>query len=47
MTVSATHEASVAATAASAAFPPEVRISAPASAVAGWPAAMPLLMLEI
>src|SRR5882724_7199274 len=39
MIVSATHEARHAATAASAALPPAARISAPASAVAGWPAA--------
>src|SRR5947207_3321553 len=39
MTVSATHEASDAATAASAAVPPSRRISTPARAVAGWPAA--------
>src|SRR4051812_13952987 len=39
MTVSATQEASPAATAASAAVPPASRISIPASAVAGWPAA--------
>ena len=41
MTVSATQEASEAATAASAAVPPSARISSPASAVAGWPAAIP------
>ena len=41
MTVSATHEASDAATAASAAVPPSSRISIPASTVAGWPAASP------
>src|SRR5437899_1456806 len=41
MIVSATHDARQAATAASAALPPSVRISAPASAVAGCPAAMP------
>src|SRR4051812_17587456 len=35
MTVSATHDARHAATAASAALPPSARISAPASAVAG------------
>src|SRR6478736_9483883 len=39
ITVSATHEASDAATAASAALPPSARISAPAAAVAGCPAA--------
>ena len=39
MIVSATHDASPAATAASAAVPPSARISAPASAVAGCPAA--------
>src|SRR5436190_7654529 len=39
MTVSATHDASDAATAASAAVPPAPRISTPAAAVAGWPAA--------
>src|SRR3954465_1588108 len=39
MIVSATHDARHAATAASAALPPSARISAPASAVAGWPAA--------
>src|SRR5665213_4134062 len=39
MIVSATHDARHAATAASAAVPPSARISAPASAVAGWPAA--------
>jgi acetamidase/formamidase len=39
MTVSATHEASEAATPASAAVPPSRRISTPASTVAGWPAA--------
>src|SRR3954471_6077663 len=38
---SATHEASVAATAASAALPPFARISAPEAAVAGFPAAIP------
>src|SRR5437588_4417325 len=41
MTVSATHDASAAATAASAALPPARRISAPASAVCGCPAATP------
>ena len=41
MTVSAMHEASDAATAASAAVPPSSRISIPASTVAGWPAASP------
>ena len=41
MTVSATHEARQAATAASAALPPSARISTPAAAVAGWPAATP------
>ena len=41
MTVSATQEASDAATAASAAVPPSSRISIPASTVAGWPAASP------
>jgi small subunit ribosomal protein S15 len=41
MTVSATQEAREAATAASAAVPPSARTSRPASAVAGWPAAMP------
>ena len=41
MTVSATHDASEAATAASAAVPPSSRISIPASTVAGWPAASP------
>src|SRR5437764_12570160 len=41
MTVSATHEASDAATAASAALPPARRISTPASAVCGCPAATP------
>src|SRR3954466_15325780 len=39
MIVSAAHDASAAATAASAAVPPAARISSPASAVAGWPAA--------
>src|SRR5919199_3407714 len=39
ITVSATHEARQAATAASAALPPAARISTPASAVAGCPAA--------
>src|SRR5262245_28689456 len=39
MTVSATHEARHAATAASAADPPASRISIPAAVVAGWPAA--------
>src|SRR5581483_1815887 len=39
ITVSATHDARHAATAASAAEPPACRISIPASAVAGWPAA--------
>src|SRR4051794_14712861 len=38
---SATQEASVAATAASAALPPFARISAPAAVVAGFPAAIP------
>src|SRR5215207_4913792 len=49
MMVSATHEASAAPTAASAAEPPSRRISSPASAVAGWPAATParILGLEI
>src|ERR671936_935269 len=41
MTVSDTHDASDAATAASAAVPPSSRISIPASTVAGWPAASP------
>src|SRR5437762_761705 len=41
MTVSATHDASDAATAASAALPPARRISTPASAVCGCPAATP------
>src|SRR4051794_24531023 len=41
MSVSATHDARQAATAASAAEPPAARISAPASAVAGCPAATP------
>src|ERR671934_1667016 len=41
ITVSATQEASDAATAASAAVPPSSRISIPASTVAGWPAASP------
>src|SRR5216683_4043118 len=40
MIVSATHDARHAATAASAALPPSARISAPAFAVAGCPAAM-------
>src|SRR4051812_18495675 len=40
MTVSATQDARQAATAASAAVPPSARISAPASAVAGCPAAI-------
>ena len=44
MTVSATHEARQAATTTSAALPPSSRISAPASAVAGWPAATALRM---
>src|SRR6266850_1051924 len=39
MMVSATHDARQAATAASAALPPSARISAPAAAVAGCPAA--------
>ncbi len=43
MTVSATQEARQAATAASAAVPPSSRISRPASAVAGCPAAIPAL----
>ena len=41
ITVSATQEASEAATAASAAEPPSSRTAIPASAVAGWPAASP------
>src|SRR5919199_611692 len=41
MTVSATQDASDAATAASAAVPPSSRISTPASTVAGCPAATP------
>src|SRR5918912_4608647 len=41
MTVSATQEASDAATAASAALPPSCRISIPASTVCGCPAATP------
>src|SRR5438874_13583764 len=41
MTVSATHEARQAATAASAAVPPSSRISIPVAAVAGCPAATP------
>jgi lipooligosaccharide transport system ATP-binding protein len=41
MTVSATHDASAAATAASAALPPSARISIPAAVVAGCPAATP------
>ena len=41
ITVSATHDASAAATAASAAVPPSASASTPASAVAGWPAATP------
>src|SRR5215471_10708858 len=41
ISVSATHDASVAATAASAALPPFASISAPAAAVAGCPAAIP------
>src|SRR5256714_8004102 len=41
MTVSATHDASEAATAASAAVPPSVKISTPAAVVAGCPAAIP------
>src|SRR6266480_4227015 len=41
MTVSATHDARQAATAASAAVPPSARISIPAAAVAGCPAATP------
>src|SRR6476661_7460199 len=46
MTVSATQAASPAATAASAALPPSVRISTPAAAVAGWPAATPALTIR-
>src|SRR5919108_1118859 len=41
ITVSATHDASDAATAASAALPPACRISTPASTVCGCPAATP------
>ena len=41
MTVSATHDASDAATAASAALPPSSNTSIPAAAVAGWPPLSP------
>src|SRR5206468_103457 len=40
ITVSATQDASAAATVASAVLPPSARISRPAAAVAGWPAAI-------
>src|SRR4051794_40515513 len=47
MIVSAAHEAREAATAASAADPPAARISSPASAVAGWPAATAAITREV
>src|SRR5215475_7577689 len=46
MTVSATQDARQAVTAASAAVPPSRRISIPAAAVAGCPAAIPLIMRD-
>src|SRR3990172_1890254 len=46
ITVSATQDASAIATTESAAVPPSARISAPTSAVAGWPAATPARILR-
>lgn len=47
MTLSATQDVRQAATAASAALPPSARISAPASAVAGWPAAIACMRVNV
>src|SRR6266511_2893058 len=46
ITVSATHDANDAATAASAAVPPSSRISIPAAVVEGWPAATAACIVE-